>query len=235
MRKVRGQMSESLLLGAVLAIAGGFFDAYSYLCRGKVFANAQTGNIVLLGLSLAEGDVMRALTYLVPIVAFALGVIVAEIIKRKYKKKGVTSAIHWRQIVVLAEIVLVMAVAYMPQSLNMAANVCISFVCALQVETFRKVQGSAFATTMCTGNLRSGTEQLVIWRQTGDRGAARKVRNYYTIILYFILGAIAGTFSVRWMGERSLLLTCVLLLVVFFIMFVREVEEEEAELAEGKR
>ena len=66
-------------------------------------------------------------------------------------------------------------------------------------------------------------------------GAARKVRNYYTIILYFILGAIAGTFSVRWMGERSLLLTCVLLLVVFFIMFVREVEEEEAEEREHIR
>ena len=50
----------------------------------------------------------------------------------------------------------------------------ISFVCAMQVETFRKVRGSAFATTMCTGNLRSGTEQLVLWRQTGDRKAAQQ-------------------------------------------------------------
>ncbi len=235
MRKVRGQMSESLLLGAVLAIAGGFFDAYSYLCRGKVFANAQTGNIVLLGVALSEGDPMRALTYLVPIVAFALGVIVAEIIKRRYKKRGARSAIHWRQIVVAAETVLIAAVAFLPQELNMVVNVVISFVCALQVESFRKVQGSAFATTMCTGNLRSGTEQLVIWRQTGDKGAARKVRNYYTIILYFILGAVVGSFAVRFIGERSLLLTCGLLLIVFFIMFIREEEEEQEELAEGKR
>ena len=128
------------------------------------------------------------------------------------------------------------SVAFMASGMwDTAVNILVSFVCAVQVESFRKVNGHSVATTMCTGNLRSGTEQLVIWRQTGDRGAARKVRNYYTIILYFILGAIAGTFSVPWMGERSLLLTCVLLLVVFFIMFVREVEEKEAELAEGKR
>ena len=71
-------MSESLLLGALLAVAGGFFDAYTYLCRGGVFANAQTGNIVLFGLELAQREWMRALGYLVPIVAFAVGVVAAE-------------------------------------------------------------------------------------------------------------------------------------------------------------
>ena len=40
-------MSESLLLGAILATVGGFLDAHTYICRGKVFANAETGNIVL--------------------------------------------------------------------------------------------------------------------------------------------------------------------------------------------
>ena len=34
MKRAHGQMSESLLLGALLAMAGGFFDAYTYLCRG---------------------------------------------------------------------------------------------------------------------------------------------------------------------------------------------------------
>lgn len=46
--KFSKQMSESIKLGVILAIAGGFMDAYSYMCRGKVFANAQTGNILLL-------------------------------------------------------------------------------------------------------------------------------------------------------------------------------------------
>lgn len=42
------QMSESFLLASLLAIVGGFLDAYSYVCRDHVFANAQTGNIVKL-------------------------------------------------------------------------------------------------------------------------------------------------------------------------------------------
>jgi uncharacterized membrane protein YoaK (UPF0700 family) len=80
------QMSDSFFLGILLAIVGGFLDAYSYVLRGEVFANAQTGNIVLLGLSIAEGNIRKALYYLIPILAFVLGVITAEIVKKKYKE-----------------------------------------------------------------------------------------------------------------------------------------------------
>ena len=48
------QMSESLRIGLILAAAGGFLDAYTYISRGGVFANAQTGNIVLLGVNAAD-------------------------------------------------------------------------------------------------------------------------------------------------------------------------------------
>ena len=37
-------------------------------------ANAQTGNIVLLGQSLAEANFHDALKYILPIISFALGV-----------------------------------------------------------------------------------------------------------------------------------------------------------------
>ena len=49
------QTSESIELAAILAFSGGLMDAYSYLARGKVFANAQTGNILLFGVNLADG------------------------------------------------------------------------------------------------------------------------------------------------------------------------------------
>ena len=47
-------MSESFLTAAFLSISGGLQDAYTYIYRGEVFANAQTGNIVLLSQSLVE-------------------------------------------------------------------------------------------------------------------------------------------------------------------------------------
>lgn len=223
MQQEKGQMSESLLLGGLLAIAGGFFDAYTYLCRGGVFANAQTGNIVLFGLKLAEGEWQRALTYLLPILAFAFGVVAAELVKRHGKRENRPDAgLHWRQVIVIAEIVLLAVVAFLPQQMNMVVNTVISFVCAMQVETFRKVRGSAFATTMCTGNLRSGTEQLIIWRQTGNRKAAHKARHYYAIILWFIAGAALGALCTDAWGERALLLTCAPLLAAFGLMFREE-------------
>ena len=50
-------MSESFVTAAFLSLSGGLQDAYTYLFRGKVFANAQTGNIVLLSQFFALGVV----------------------------------------------------------------------------------------------------------------------------------------------------------------------------------
>ena len=78
--KFSKQMSESIKLGVILAIAGGFMDAYSYLARGQVFANAQTGNMLLFGVSLASGQFQHALHYLCPVLAFGLGIFLAEFV-----------------------------------------------------------------------------------------------------------------------------------------------------------
>ena len=159
----RPPLSETFALGALLAAAGGFLDAYTYLLRGGVFANAQTGNIVLLGMRLAEGEPGRALGYLVPILAFAAGVAATEGLRRRWaaSPRGRAARLHWRQIVLGAECAILLAVAFLPAGRwDMAANVAISFLCAMQVQAFRALEGNAFATTMCTGNLRSATERL---------------------------------------------------------------------------
>ena len=87
------QTSETFLLSAVLALSGGFQDAYTYNVRDEVFSNAQTGNIVLMSQHLMEGDWMTALHYLFPLLAFALGVFVAEQIGHRYKT---STRLHWR-------------------------------------------------------------------------------------------------------------------------------------------
>lgn len=225
----RKQMSETFRLGAVLALAGGFLDAYSYSVRGGVFANAETGNMVLLGIHAMRGEWHTALTYLVPVAAFAAGIIVAECIKARFRDRG---GIHWRQLSVLAELCILLVVAFLPQSLNMAANVSVSFVCAVQVESFRKVHGNAFATTMCTGNLRSGTERLYQFLRSGNPEQRRQAGQYYGIILCFILGAALGAWVSSLLAERAVLIACVLLLAAFLMMFWN-MEDPCAEEAEG--
>lgn len=43
----RGQMSEAVSAGVFLTLSGGLQDAYTYYRRGRVFANARTGNTSL--------------------------------------------------------------------------------------------------------------------------------------------------------------------------------------------
>ena len=78
------EISESLVLAILLTISGGFMDAYSYMCRGEVFANAQTGNILLLGVSLASGKFSIAGRYLLPIISFAIGIATVDKIGRAH-------------------------------------------------------------------------------------------------------------------------------------------------------
>lgn len=219
------QMSETYLLGGLLAIVGGFLDAYTYISRGHVFANAQTGNIVLLGLNIAEKSYKQAFYYVIPIIAFVMGVFVAEIIKSRFKQY---SKIHWRQIVVLIEALVLGVIALIPQgNKDVIANVAISFVCSLQVQSFRKVNGNAFATTMCTGNLRSATELLVKYNHTKKTSERNKSFQYYGIILLFMIGVILGTILTNRYIEKSVLFCCIILLVVFGIMFIKEDIEKE--------
>ena len=96
-------MSESFLTAAFLSISGGLQDAYTYLFRGKVFANAQTGNIVLLSACVVDRNWYQAAHYLIPLLFFALGIAAAEWVRLKYQR---IERLHWRQLVVLSEIVL---------------------------------------------------------------------------------------------------------------------------------
>ncbi len=218
-QKERKQMSESMLLAVFLTLAGGFQDAYSYNCRDKVFANAQTGNIVLLGQNLAQGNWEAAVRYLVPLGAFLLGVYVTEWVHYHYKEY---EKIHWRQMVLLAETVILIAVGFFPQSWNMFANGILSFACAMQVNSFRKFRGIPCATTMCIGNMRSGTEYLCRYHLTKDPQMKKKSVHYYTIILIFAVGAAWGALASNTLGEKAIWISAVFLVLGFLLMFLKE-------------
>ena len=207
------QYSESLRVGIFLAITGGFLDAYTYLCRGNVFANAQTGNMVMLGISFIEGNIGYIVKYIIPILAFAIGVFLAELIRSKLSE---SNKIHWRQAVLVIEIVLLIVVAFIPY--NYIANTIISLICAMQVEAFRKFHGNAYATTMCTGNLRSGTEKLVIFIRNKDKKHLKIAFQYYFVIFIFCLGAVIGGIITLKMGMKSVLIAIIPLILSLIIM-----------------
>ena len=210
------QMSSSLPVMILLNLSGGTQDACSYFLRDHVFANAQTGNIVLMGCYLISEDLRNSIRYFLPVAFFALGVLMACLIHSRFRHTG---KIHWRHLVLTLEIILLFIVGFIPGQLNWLANGLTSFACAMQVQTFRKVHGYAFASTMCIGNLRSGMEALCAYSQIRAPGALHKALHYFGIIGLFALGAGLGSRLIALWGMRTIWVSCLLLLVSFGLMF----------------
>lgn len=220
------QMSETYVVGIILAVVGGYLDAYTYICRGQVFANAQTGNMVLLGIQLAQGNFLRALYYLVPIITFFVGVFFVEFIKAKFK---INKTLHWRQIAIAIELILLLGIAFLPQGrYNAIATIVVSFVCSLQAQSFRKFNGNAYASTMCTGNLRSASEHFFRYSSLKNKEELKVTLQYLIVILFFILGAIIGCYLTNVYEVKSVLFSCLGLAVVLLLMIKKPEKSKDA-------
>lgn len=219
------QMSESFLVGAIMALSGGFMDAYTYLSRGKVFANAQTGNIILLGIYMSEGKWREALNYILPVCCFAVGVFIAQLLRLHFKNRP---KVHWRQMAVLLEIMILLFVGYLSQRYNMLANILVSFACGIQVQAFRVIEGNNLSTTMCIGNLRTATDAFCNYlHNREDKKTLKKSGMYYSIILIFVLGAVLGKTAVHHFPIKAIWFSPLALLVAFMLMTLNNEEQED--------
>lgn len=218
---------QQLAVGLLLAVVGGFLDTYTYFTRGGVFANAQTGNMVLLSIAAAQGDFGRAGQYLIPILAFTLGVMATEGLRARAEKKG-QAAGHWQRTVLLIEAAILAVVGLLPPEVpNFLVNVTVSFLCSMQVNGFRLLEGMPYATTMCTGNLRSESHHLWQFLFAGERKAGRKAARYLWVILAFCAGAGLGVPLSLQMGGRAVWLCALALLGVEFLLGQLEKRPEE--------
>lgn len=226
--KSKKQMSEATSVMVALTISGGLQDAYSYFVRDKVFANAQTGNIVLMSEHFFSGDVRGGIRYLIPILAFALGVLIAEQLRAKFSN---SKLFHWRQLIAAIEILLLFITGLLPvtKTLDPLANALTSCSCAMQVQAFRKVNGYSYASTMCIGNMRSAMESLSAYLRLGEKRLLRQAGQYFFVILMFILGAGAGGIAAQHIGRQLIWASCALLFLCFALMFIKEDIEHEAD------
>lgn len=221
---MKKQISDSIPCGILLALSGGCMDAYSYLFRGHVFANAQTGNMLLFGVNLANREITAALEYLWPILAFTAGIILSDVINAKKP----FLRIHWRQISVIIEIVILSMVAFLPENANPIANILISLACGIQVESFKKIHGNSIATTMCIGNLRSGTYNLDKYLITHEHRYLKTAVLYFGIIVSFVIGAVFESYFISIAENYAIFFSTVMLLIALIIMF-RDGSDEDGD------
>src|SRR5580658_9525036 len=183
-------LSGMFTIVSIFAIVGGFLDAYSYLARGQVFANAQTGNIVLLGVRAAAGNWTSAWKTLPPILAFMCGVAVARLLRVRAQDKTLRATLICQALELLVLLVLGFFGRFVP---DFCAVLLIAFSAALQNTSFSNIGPWQFNSAMTTSNLRnaaSGWVQLALGEKDPKLRGEAIVGS--VIVLCFAAGALLG-------------------------------------------
>lgn len=231
MKKTKNEISQSMPVLLPIIFSAGLHDAYSFFCRGGVFANAQTGNIVLMSMNIASGNAAGTVKYIVPLAFFTLGVIVAKVLFLVLGEKK----LFWKQAVLLAEAIALFAVGFMPQSMNLYANAIVSFACAMQVHTFNKIYGNVFASTMCIGNLVRTADTFVTAISTKDKEAWKSCGLYFTAIVVFAVGAAAGYLLQNRFGNYAIMFSAALAFLASFAFIGKERRNAEVEVDDDNK
>jgi uncharacterized membrane protein YoaK (UPF0700 family) len=199
---------ETVLIALLLAFAGGYIDAYTWIIHG-VMANAQTANLVLLWVFGTMGDWDKALHFVPPILAFAVGVVIAACLRRATRDRA--SAIS-----TLIEILLLVLVGILHNRLpDLAGTVGISLVAAMQAAVFTKVEGVPYSSVMITGNMRQAIEGMFTVASGAHRPETLRRSGVLTgVCVAFGLGAAVGAFATKGVPDLALGIPVIALVVV---------------------
>ena len=199
-----------------LITVAGFWGAYTYLLRGNVFCNAQTGNVVLMGLALGSAKWEEALYYLIPISAYTMGAFVSELAPNPIKHR---LYIRWDTVLMLVEIVAVLGLGLVPDwAPAQISQVVINFVASMQYNTFRQAEGVPMATTFATNHIRQigvGLAKEFRHRHSADKSHREKLLKHTQMLLFFSLGAVVGTVFCHLLGGRAIWVTILPLGIIF--------------------
>lgn len=211
----------------LLMLVGGFYGGYALTVRGGVFANAQTANLALLAVNLGTGNWQKAIYYLIPISAYLTGVVVSEVIPKPLRR---ICPIRWDTVLILVEIVVVMILGFIPASApHQISQVIISFICAMQYNTFRQAEGIPMATIFCTDHMRQFGSSLTKWLRRDDNAQPMREKTiaHGWMLLCFALGALSAAALSRLFDTKTIWFALLPLFVLFVDLLRADLTKEK--------
>mgnify|MGYP004662025295 CR=1 FL=1 len=196
--------SDSLFIGIILFFIGGFQNVYTYMNCGKVFANLQTGNMILMSINLVEGNISIASRYLVPLCSFWFGCAIGASVNIKFKY---LSKIHWRVILLIIEMTNTITASCLAIPLYSAG--LITFNCALTLEAFKEVD-----------HMRKAIDYLTKYFLEHHKKDLKEGLFVIGLLLVFIIGAISSAMlSVNFGNKTILFLVPLYLIAIIYLQF----------------
>lgn len=201
----------------------GFLEVYTYILKGGVFANAQTGNMALLALAIADGNCMRALFCIIPMIAYIVGIWLTLSMPKRMQR-----GIRWESLFVLLEILVFTIIGFLPSTAPHAiSTIAVSFVCAIQYNTFTKAHGIPMATTFCTNNLRQAVINFYHVFHKTDADARRKAWFFVRHLLCFLGGGMAGGILCRLLAEHAIWINAAFLIPAAAVMIISDIKRKQ--------
>jgi uncharacterized membrane protein YoaK (UPF0700 family) len=223
----------------MLTWAAGSVDAISYLGLGHIFTAMMTGNTVLLGLALGQGEVQAALRSILALTGFAVGAAAGTMIVERDKKQGewppaVTEALALEGMM-LAILTMIWHLTGTDRSANVAHILIVlsGLAMGIQAAAVRRLGVPGIATTYITGTLTSLVVDLVGWirsatAQSVTTAAGKTVVDGFSAVQWeHRVGLLAGVFFVYGLGalvggvlqsKASPLVTLLPLVAVAFVV-----------------
>ena len=198
---------------ALLMFSAGIVGAYTFMLRGGVFCNAQTANVVLMAIALGEGDVNKALYYIIPIGAYCAGAIISEALPKTVNK---LRFLRWDTYLIAVEMAVLFAAGLIPLSYpNQTVQIMINFIASMQYNTFRRMEGIPMATTFCTNHIRQVGIAAVKYVKKKDRTAMNRGLAHLFMIGCFFAGGVLLSLIQAIFGAKSIWIALIPTGVVF--------------------
>jgi uncharacterized membrane protein YoaK (UPF0700 family) len=194
------------LQAGLLAIVAGLADAVGYVAMGGVFAANMTGNTVLAGLSLGEGQFDLAARRLVPLVTFFLGAMLARLLLRLFRQPAVP---------LLLEAALLAGVGLLPFGRE-PALLLVAFAMGLQASAITHFGGTSVSTVVVTSTLARIAEAMLdrLWPTGRALPSIATPRLLAITWIGYLIGAIGGVLLVHAVALPLLVPAALLVIAV---------------------
>jgi uncharacterized membrane protein YoaK (UPF0700 family) len=217
-----GRNPEPLLL--LLAWAAGNVDASTFAGLGHVFTANMTGNTVLLGLALGQGELLTALRSLTALAGFILGAAAGTGIARTGPGRGTWTASATRTVLAEAVVLAVLAVARAIAGPDLGSGWAYVLIglsglaMGLQSAAVRHVNVAGASTTYITGTLTILVGSLVERQRCPTPSPAPpahpRLGLLALLLLVYALAAVSGGFLAAWWPAAAFFLPLVVVALV---------------------
>lgn len=212
----------------LLMFVGAFFGGYSYSIRGGVFANAQTANFLLMALSASSGNWKKAVYYFIPMSSYLFGIIISELVPVSIKR---LKFIRWDTLFIFIEIIFVVVLGFVPESAPyQISHIMITFLAAMQFNTFRQAQGIPMATTFCTNHLRMMGILFSKGVRHKGKNCYKRILPHFMMICVFVCGVCIAGISTKYFFGKAIFITIIPLIILAVDLLYADLKKEKGEL-----